>query len=778
MYNLAMKDKAVIWFCTFLSIVTFVLAIFDVPLPVYAISMLIIGVNLAGLTITIIPNFLPFININFNFYIISAFFVINMASETTLMFDPKFSKIALILGSLSKLFVVLFSLILHKESIFERRLNRIGMIKIFLATILFSSYLMVFEFAVTHFFSVTRVADYIIIGIVLCNFILLMNRRPVNPKVRISIIFIGLAFLTGFLTMILKPKGISYEMALYNHIYRNIYLIYSTLIASGFYFYMQSIIDTTKEKTGLLRKAGRDKYQLMLDSASIEGYFSVNPDKMQVKEFSDYADSIFGFKTDPHLDRLGKFYGIDMEGIISKTRRSKEIETTKITLNSRTYLLNSLCTGTGTDPTVLVHVTDITKQELEINEEKKRSKTLEMLVDIANAANKFQTSTQVCEYAVESALSLLDFEYGAVFLTDRQSGEISSCGMASNTSKADRKIVLNLDLDNEAIRNAIKSETQQCYDIGSTEEDSPLVSVMQSLKLGCAIFQPININQEKKGCLVLASKSNTVLSKNEIQFSVTVSTQLGMALDRYMLVETLQQKYRNVESSNRTKDELITMIGHELKTPLTSIVGYIELLDIEKNNLNKRQKEFISTLHHQSDILSWLVSGINTLATLKTNRYVPEYETIDLHRILQRLEGRFTKHDNKNTISINCDLPSETKIRTDVTAFLGICTNVLAVFERLSEGESVVNLELSKSGESILIVGSDDSAPIGNQDWERIFDIFTTLQSKPSTTNRGSVGLPLSIIKEFANLLGGNIWLHSVDSGNKIVVLIPDVFTL
>lgn len=776
MGNLAYKDKAVIWFCVLLSFGSFILVILGIPLPEFILSTIIILVNIAGLIFTIIPNFLPFININFNFYIISAFFVINIASETTLMFDEKFSGIALMLGSLSKLFAIFFSLLLHREAIFERQLNRIGIIKIFLATIFVAFYLIVFEFTITNSFNVTRIADYLIISLVVSNVILLIIRKPIIPKIRISIFLIGLAYLTGFLTIMVKPRDIPYEMTLYNHLYRNIYLIYSVLLASSFYFYLQTIIEGAREKTGLLRRASLEKYQLMLDSASIDGYFSVNLDKMQVKEYSGFADSIFGFKNNTYIEPLNKRFGIDLESIIKKTTQSMEICTSKLALNSKTYLLNSIFTGSGKDKTVLVHITDITKQELEIVEEKKRSKTLELLVNIANAANKFKTSAQICEYTIDSALSLLGYEYGAVFLTDIQTGEITSYGKSINTVNVERKDVLFFDINNQVLKDAIKSDTEQHFDIGSSETDSPLAGLMHSLKLGCAIIQPININTEKKGCLVLASRNNTVLSRKEIQFAMTVSTQLSMALDRHMLVETLQQKYKSIEYSNRTKDELITMISHELKTPLTSIVGYIELLDIEKNNLNKRQKEFITTLHHQSDVLSWLVSGIDMLATLKTNRYVPDYETVDLYKVLQRLEGRFTKHDSKNEISIECDLPEETRIRTDVTAFISICSNLLAVFERLSEGESSVNLEISKSGDSILIVGTDNSAPIGNQDWEKIFDIFTTLQSKPSTTNRGSIGLPLSIVKEFANLLGGNIWLHSVDNGNKIVVLIPDVF--
>jgi signal transduction histidine kinase len=739
--------------------------------------MLIISINLTGLILTILPNFLPFISINFNFYIIAAFFVINIASETSLMFDVKYAKMALILGSLSKIFAVVFTIALQWEPVFEKKINRISAIKDMLATILLSCYIMVFEFVIRHEFKITKVMDYLIIGIVICNLFLLMKRKPIQLKIRLSIIFIGLAFLTGFLTMLAKPSEITYEIALYDHIYRNMYFIYSSFIAIGFYFYMQSIIDIYNEKTGLLRKAGHDKYKILLDSSNIEGYFSVNPLSMKVKEYTQLADTEFGFKDCSDLLLLKYRKNIDFPTIIEKAVKTKTMQTSKIQVGEKTFLISTVLDQINSEPTVLAHAVDISKEEKIIQDEKKRSKTLEMLVDIANAANKFTTTSQLCKYALKSAKKLINMEFGFVFIFNKETYVMDVCNNYDlDTKQSDSDPIINL--NNIKLKKVLLSEKELIVDKDSTDLEYEISELIKSQDLQSLIVQPFQINSSTTGHLLMTSRKNTVVSNNDIKLTKTISTQLGMALDRFLMLDSLQHKYDIVELSNRTKDELITMIGHELKTPLTSIVGYIELLEIENANLNSKQKEFISILHHQSDILSWLVSSINLLALLKTNKYLLEFEVFDLFKALKRLEGRFTKHDIKNDISIICTLKQGILVKTDLSAFLGICTNLLAAFERFSESGSTVILEIIKSGDAMLIEVTDNSLPIGNQDWERIYDVFTTLQTKPSTINKGTVGLPLSIVKEFSMLLGGNTWLHSLPIGNKVVVSIPDAFKL
>ncbi|NTU61323.1 MAG: HAMP domain-containing histidine kinase [Caldiserica bacterium] len=487
-------------------------------------------------------------------------------------------------------------------------------------------------------------------------------------------------------------------------------------------------------------------------------------------------DLFLGFKVDPDSCNLRKKDPYGLIPIIERTVSSGVIESTKLTTGNKSFSLSSVVNQSGPHSTVFFRITDITKQEQEYAEEKRRSKILEMLVDIANSASRHETIDQLCKYAISSIAGMLDFEYGAVFVIDSVTDSIEIYSENITTSEINQSKKLYFNLDDNMTQELIRSKTECFSDSNSSDPSDPCFTIMKSLRLGTLIIVSFQINHEKYGSLVIGSIKNVTLGLSEIQLSRTVSTQLGMALDRHLLLDTLKQRYKMVENANRTKDELITMIGHELKTPLTSIVGYIELLDIDKHNLNQKQREFVTTLHHQSDVLSWLVSGINLLAMLKTNKYTLEKESLELGKVLQRLQGRFTRPENRSEITIKSSIDEDTIIKTDITAFLGICTNLFTAFERFSNLESQIDLSISKSGEDVIIDISDNSNPIGNEDLEKIYEMFSILSTKPSTINRGTVGLPLSIVKEFTDLLGGNIWFHSLPSGNKVIVILPGVF--
>lgn len=614
-------------------------------------------------------------------------------------------------------------------------------------------------------------------GFIMTNVFELIDRRPKQNNLVVSLMFIMAAFFINFINVEILANNtlIMSEKANYPT-HRNLYLVFTTFVSSGFYFYVRSIIVAAQERTNLLKKIGKGNTELIGDQTDIDGYFSVNVSKMSVMEFSENAGRFLGLKTDSDLCSLRKKDPYGLMPVIEKTISSGVIESTKLHIGDRSYNLNSVKNQSESDSTVLFHIADITKQEQGLAEEKQRSRMLEMLVDIANSASKRETIEQLCKYTISSITNMLDFEYGAIFIIDNITDSIDIYSDNITTFMTGQHKQLYINLEDITTLNMLCAKTEYFFDSDTEDSDNPCHMIAKSLGLGSMIIMPFQINHEKSGCCMIGSRSNSLVKPSMIQLSKTISTQLGMALDRHMLLETLKQRYKLVENANRTKDELITMIGHELKTPLTSIVGYIELFDIDKDNLTQKQREFITILHHQSDILSWLVSGINLLALLKTNRYALEKENIALDKVIQRMQGRFTRPENKNETTITCNVNEKMIINTDVTAFLGICTNLLIAFERFSNLDSRIDLTLSRLGHDISIEISDNSKPIGNEDLEKIYEIFSTLQTKPSTINRGSVGLPLSIVKEFTDLLGGSIRFDALPSGNRVVVVLPDVF--
>lgn len=150
--------------CLTVSLLSFIPVIFNIQLPQVTLSLILIGLNSIGLALTMLPYFYPFVSISINLYIASAFFVINIASETSLLFEQKFASLATIFGTISLLFSVIFTVILNRKVLLERPWN----VKSYLRNAFLASAILCGMFGIDYGLSTNvswvKIIDYSIFG--------------------------------------------------------------------------------------------------------------------------------------------------------------------------------------------------------------------------------------------------------------------------------------------------------------------------------------------------------------------------------------------------------------------------------------------------------------------------------------------------------------------------------------------------------------------------------------------------------------------------------------
>jgi K+-sensing histidine kinase KdpD len=104
---------------------------------------------------------------------------------------------------------------------------------------------------------------------------------------------------------------------------------------------------------------------------------------------------------------------------------------------------------------------------------------------------------------------------------------------------------------------------------------------------------------------------------------------------------------------------------------------------------------------------------------------------------------------------------------------VNICANLVHAFQRFADPDAIIDFSMAKSNRVLAIKVSDNSKPLDKAEFDGIFELFSTIPAKPSTGNKGSVGLPLSLVREFTLLLGGNLWFEAGERGNTATVEIP-----
>ncbi len=240
----------------------------------------------------------------------------------------------------------------------------------------------------------------------------------------------------------------------------------------------------------------------------------------------------------------------------------------------------------------------------------------------------------------------------------------------------------------------------------------------------------------------------------------------------------LYQKNRELEKLNaklkqtqKSKEELIHMIVHDLKNPLTGIYGNLELLRFRKDRLDDKQSLLIDKAMVASDRMMNMIQNILDVYKLSEGKLKPRLtrvsinelinECIDLFRIAASLKGIL--------IDVKSESHSSADIITDPDLVKRILGNLLSNAIRHSSEKEKINIDVTIDSTDILISVRDRGPGIPDEMKERIFVPFEQLQPTNEKRAVGSAGLGLTFSKMAIETLGGQIWVEDPTDGKGSV---------
>ena len=217
------------------------------------------------------------------------------------------------------------------------------------------------------------------------------------------------------------------------------------------------------------------------------------------------------------------------------------------------------------------------------------------------------------------------------------------------------------------------------------------------------------------------------------------------------------------------KDEFIALVSHDLRTPLTSIIGYVELaLDDEGGApLDEERRRYIEVVARSSDRLLRLVDDLLLAARLQSGRFMLSIEDADLESVAaDALDEAHARADRKGvSLFLSCDGPI--RIECDRRRLLQLLDNLVgnAVKFTPEGGRVELRVERTLDGAAIEVQDNGIGIPLGEE--ERIFDRFYRAQSAVSEQVPGT-GLGLFIARAIAERHGGTLVAHRREGGGSI----------
>jgi signal transduction histidine kinase len=222
----------------------------------------------------------------------------------------------------------------------------------------------------------------------------------------------------------------------------------------------------------------------------------------------------------------------------------------------------------------------------------------------------------------------------------------------------------------------------------------------------------------------------------------------------------------------RARDTLIGSVSHELRSPLTSILGYLELA-LDDESMDPDTKHMIEISHRNSERLLALVTDL-LLAASDADKTLPiAFQKTDVVEIVAQAVDSQRLAADERSITIHADLPATAITSADPLRIRQVVDNLLTNAIKYNREGGEIFVTVAEPGEEIVLSVRDTGYGISESDLSQLFDRFFRTESARESTAVGS-GLGLSITRDIIRQHGGELSVSSVvDVGTTFTMTIP-----
>jgi signal transduction histidine kinase/CheY-like chemotaxis protein len=286
------------------------------------------------------------------------------------------------------------------------------------------------------------------------------------------------------------------------------------------------------------------------------------------------------------------------------------------------------------------------------------------------------------------------------------------------------------------------------------------------------LAMPIRSGERILGVLNLSEKSGLrPFQTSDLEVAGLLCNQLAIAMEKARLFTEIQESYRRLREVDRLKSEFLNIAAHELRTPLSVILGYAMML---RQELNGTLQEYSGAMVESALQLTRLVDDMTNLRYLEAGGvvlslhpvYLQEFVRLEVEQFRQLEEGK----DHHITCEVTSDLPPVCADAEKIGLVLG---NLLSNASKFTPPGGDIYVGARPHDDKVMVVVRDEGCGIPREEWEHIFEPFYQVGDS-LRRKHGGMGLGLSIARELVLLHGGTIWVESeVGRGSTFYFTLP-----
>lgn len=286
---------------------------------------------------------------------------------------------------------------------------------------------------------------------------------------------------------------------------------------------------------------------------------------------------------------------------------------------------------------------------------------------------------------------------------------------------------------------------------------------------------PMKLEDKNIGVLRIGSCRRDFYNEEHLRLAVLIAEEAAVIIENALLYQRLVQTAEELSQLNRLKDDFISTVSHELKTPLTTIKGFASVLASEAAGpLEDQQKKFLGIIHAAVERLQALIHQLLDVSKLEAGGVRMVFKSVSLSQIIRKcLQGNSLQMAQKRVglkASIPAGLP---QVRADASWMSQVLDNLLTNAIKFTPGGGRIGISVLDKGQYVLVSVEDSGIGIPAEEKNRIFDKFYRVPAH-AEMNQPGTGLGLAIAKSVVEQHGGKIWVDSEPGkGSRFSFVLP-----
>jgi signal transduction histidine kinase len=377
----------------------------------------------------------------------------------------------------------------------------------------------------------------------------------------------------------------------------------------------------------------------------------------------------------------------------------------------------------------------------------RRVQELSTLYQVGKWVASLLSKDQLLDRILDVVLYVVDAEEAAVVLMNEETGQLQT----------------------ELYRQRVPGEVQQTAHRTAKELATAAVRKRDIAASGAMLYAPLKVGDRAVGALGVGNRvSARPFGKHDQRLLLALADYAAIALENARL-------YEEVRQADRAKSEFVSFVAHELRTPMTSIRGYAELLAKGKvGPLTPQQGQFIGTVLNNVERMHVLVSDLLDISRIETGQLHLEMKQVRLAEVLadalQTIRGQIQARSQHLTVKVPESL---SLIRADPDRLTQILVNLLSNAQKYTPDGGHIHVRAWPQNAYVHCAVSDSGIGISPEDQTHLFTKFFRAE-EPAVQEMPGTGLGLCIVKILVELQGGSIKVESqFGKGTTVEFTVP-----